>query len=184
MRKWRVVGISFEHAHMGDLLREVHEHPNAEIVGISDDVGARMGDAVKTFGIASERVYCEIEHCVRETKPDLAILCPATARHADCVEAVAALGVDILLEKPFAASLADADRILAAVKKSGVRLAINWPLRWYPAHVTTKRLIDEGAPAFAMGSLNTSDQTRCGTRSFRRPAPELQLRLLAQQLAP
>jgi len=145
MRKWRVVGISFEHAHMGDLLREVHEHPNAEIVGICDDVGARMGDAVKTFGIASERVYCEIEHCVRETKPDLAILCPATARHADCVEAVAALGVDILLEKPFAASLADADRILAAVKKSGVRLAINWPLRWYPAHVTTKRLIDEGA---------------------------------------
>ena len=145
MRPWRVVGISFEHMHMGDLLREAHEHPNAEIVGICDDVGARMADAVKTFAIPSERVYCEIEHCVRETKPDLAILCPATARHADCVEAVAALGVDILLEKPFAASLADADRILAAVKKSGVRLAINWPLRWYPAHVTTKRLIDEGA---------------------------------------
>ena len=48
------------------------------------------------------------------------------------VEEVAALGVDILLEKPFAASLADADRILAAVAKSGVRLAVNWPLRWYP----------------------------------------------------
>ncbi len=50
----------------------------------------------------------------------------------------------MLLEKPFAASLADADRMLAAVKKSGVRLAVNWPLRWYPSHVTTKRLIDEG----------------------------------------
>ena len=81
---------------------------------------------------------------MRETHPDLAILCPATARHADLVEEVAALGVDILLEKPFAASLADADRMLAAVKKSGVRLAVNWPLRWYPSHVTTKRLIDEG----------------------------------------
>jgi predicted dehydrogenase len=57
---------------------------------------------------------------------------------------VAALGVDILLEKPFAASLADADRILAAVAKSGARLAVNWPLRWYPSHVTAKRLIDEG----------------------------------------
>ena len=69
---------------------------------------------------------------------------PATARHADLVEEVAALGVDLLLEKPFAASLADADRILGAVQKSRVRLAANWPLRWYPPHVTTKRLIDEG----------------------------------------
>ncbi len=145
MRKWRVVGISFEHMHMGDLLREVHQHPNAEIVGICDEVGSRTLDAIKTFAISGERVYCDIEQCVRETKPELAILCPTTARHADCVEAVAALRVDILLEKPFAASLKDADRILAAVKKSGVKLAINWPLRWYPAHVTAKRLIDEKA---------------------------------------
>jgi predicted dehydrogenase len=77
-------------------------------------------------------MFRDIERCARETLPDLAILCPATARHPDCVEAVAPLGVDILLEKPFAASLAYADRILAAVAKSGVRLAINWPLRWYP----------------------------------------------------
>ena len=129
---------------MGDLLREAHEHPNAEIVGICDPEPMRMADAI--FAIPEERVFRDIERCVRETEPDLAILCPATARHADCVEAVASLGVDIVLEKPFAASLADADRILAAVAKSGVRLAINGPLRWYPPHVTAKRMIDEGAP--------------------------------------
>src|SRR5438876_11917376 len=27
MRKWRTVGISFEHMHMGHLLRESYEHP-------------------------------------------------------------------------------------------------------------------------------------------------------------
>ena len=37
MRKWRIVGLSFEHAHMGDLLREVYEHPNAEIAGVCDN---------------------------------------------------------------------------------------------------------------------------------------------------
>src|SRR5580704_10710425 len=101
MRKQRIVGISFEHIHMGDLLREAHEHPNAEIVGICDPDGARMADAIKSFAISSDRVFHDIEPCVRATKPDLVILCPATARHADCVEAVASLGVDILLEKPF-----------------------------------------------------------------------------------
>ena len=92
MRKWRIVGLSFEHAHMGDLLREVFEHPNAEIVGICDDDKARMAHAIANFSISKERVYRDIAQCVRETRPDLAILCPATARHADVVEQAAALG--------------------------------------------------------------------------------------------
>ena len=121
MRKWRIVGVSFEHMHMGDLLREAYEHRNAQIAGVCDDDQARMADAIANFSISKDHVYRDIARCVREARPDLAILCPATARHADVVEEVAALGVDILLEKPFAASLADADRILAAVKKSGVR---------------------------------------------------------------
>jgi glucose-fructose oxidoreductase len=48
------------------------------------------------------------------------------------------------MEKPFAASLAEADQMIAAMKKTGKRLAINWPLRWVESHATAKRLIDEG----------------------------------------
>jgi len=51
----------------------------------------------------------------------------------------------VLLEKPFASSLEDADRMIAAMKETGKQLAINWPLAWYPPHVTAKRLVDEGA---------------------------------------
>ncbi|HZZ24626.1 MAG TPA: Gfo/Idh/MocA family oxidoreductase [Roseiarcus sp.] len=132
-----------EHMHMGDLLREADEHPNAEIAGVCDDP-ARMADAIANFSIPSERVYRDVAHCVREAQPDLAILCPATARHADLVEEVAALGVDLLLEKPFAASLADADRIPwgRAEVAGAARCQLAFAL--YPPHVTTKRLIDEG----------------------------------------
>ena len=35
--------------------------------------------------------------------------------------------------------------MIAAVDKAGIRMAINWPLAWYPTHVTAKRLVDEGA---------------------------------------
>ena len=145
MRTWRVVGISFEHAHMGDLLREVYEHADAEIAGICDPEPGRMSEAIENFKISGDRVFTDIDACLDATRPDLVVICPATARHAEVVEAIAPHGVDILVEKPFAASLADADRMLAAVAKAGVRMAINWPLRWYPPHVTAKRLIDEGA---------------------------------------
>jgi predicted dehydrogenase len=144
MKKWRVAGINFDHMHMGDLLRMTHEHADAEIVGICDEQPARMESAIANFDLPSERVFTDYRRCIELTKPDLVILCPATAHHAEWTEKVAPFGVNILMEKPFAATLADADRMIAAVKKTGKLLAINWPLRWYPSHVTAKRLIDEG----------------------------------------
>ena len=46
MAKWKIAGINFDHMHMGDLLRQVHEHPSATITGICDDDPARMEEAI------------------------------------------------------------------------------------------------------------------------------------------
>ena len=141
--RYRVVGINFDHMHMGDLLRQVHDHPEAEIAGICDADPARMSSAISNFAIPPDRVFTDVAACMA-TRPDLVVLCPATADHARYVEMVAPFGRNIMVEKPFAASLADADRMIAACAASGARLAINWPLAWVDAHVTTKRLIDDG----------------------------------------
>ena len=52
MKTWKVAGINFDHFHMGDLLRYVHEHPNAELVGISDEQPERKVEAQRNFGKA------------------------------------------------------------------------------------------------------------------------------------
>lgn len=141
---WKIVGINFDHMHMGDLLRMAHEHPETEIVGVCDEDAARTEAAARDFGIPENRRYTDYRQCLAETAPDACILCPATARHGEWVEQVAPYGPHILIEKPMAASLADADRMIQAVEATGKTLVINWPLAWYPPHLTTKRLIDEG----------------------------------------
>src|SRR5688572_10883005 len=88
-RIWRVAGISFEHFHMGDLLKLVFAHPRAEIVGICDEQPARMQSAIRDFSIPASRVFTDYRACLEKSKPDLVILCPATARHAWFVERVA-----------------------------------------------------------------------------------------------
>ncbi|HEX4767680.1 MAG TPA: Gfo/Idh/MocA family oxidoreductase [Lichenihabitans sp.] len=144
MARWKVAGINFDHMHMGDLLREVAEYPEAEIVGLCDRDVSRTASAAATFAVPADRVFTDVRDCMTACRPDLVILCPSTADHASAVEEVAPFGADILMEKPFAASLAEADRMIRAAEAAGIRLAINWPLAWYPPHVTTKRLIDEG----------------------------------------
>ena len=145
MAKYGVLGISFDHMHMGDLLRQVAEHPDAEIAGIFDPDRARMQSAIDTFGIPEERVFVDLDACLAATRADLAIVCSATSAHADTVETIAPHGLHVMVEKPFAASVADARRMIEAMAESGRRLAINWPAAWSPPHNAAKRLIDEGA---------------------------------------
>lgn len=144
MSKIKVVGINFDHMHMGDLLAHVHKHPEAEIVGICDEQPERMVTTTQKFNIPQERVFTDYQQCLETTQPDIVMLCPSTATHGLWVERVAPYNVNVLVEKPFAGSLAEADAMIAAMAKTGKQLIINWPLAYYPPHVTTKRLIDEG----------------------------------------
>ncbi len=41
----RIVGINFDHFHMGDLLRMAHDHPEVELVGICDEQPQRIVDS-------------------------------------------------------------------------------------------------------------------------------------------
>lgn len=141
---WKIAGVNFDHMHMGDLLKQVHERPGAEIVGISDQTVERMASTAEKLGIPADRQFTDYRQCLEETRPDVVILCPKTGEHGDWVEKIAPFNVHVLMEKPFAASLRDADRMIDAMAKTGKTLVINWPLAWYPPHITTKRLIDEG----------------------------------------
>ncbi len=144
MPRWKLAGINFDHFHMGDNLRMASEHPDVEIVGICDEQPQRMETAAGNFGLSGERIFTDYRECLERTKPDVVLLCPATAEHGPWVERVAPFDVHILMEKPFAASLAEADRMISAIQPTGKRLAINWPLQWAPPYRTAFRLIQEG----------------------------------------
>ncbi len=144
MARHKVLGICFDHIHMGDHLRLIAEHPDAEIAGIYDPDPARMQDAIATFDIPPERVFTDLEACLAVPGADLAIVCSKTAERASMVDAIAPHGLNVIVEKPFAPSVSDARRMIAAMEISGKLLAVNWPLAWYPSHNTAKRLVAEG----------------------------------------
>jgi predicted dehydrogenase len=65
--------------------------------------------------------------------------------HADLVEQAAEAGKAVICEKPLAADLGDADRILAACEKAGVPLSTCFPLRYLGAARLTEELVGDGA---------------------------------------
>lgn len=144
-KRWRIAGINFDHFHMGDLLRFAAEHPRAEIVGISDEQPARMEESIRKFRLPREKSFTDYRACLEQTEPDIVILCPAASKHGEWVKKVAPFGAHIMVEKPFAASLAEADAMIKAVG-TGLeqRLMINWPLQWVASHRKGYELVAQG----------------------------------------
>lgn len=144
-KRWKIAGINFDHFHMGDLLRLVHNHPDAEVAAICDEQPERMTDAQRNFGLRDDQVFTSIAECLERTRPDAVILCPAAARHAEWLEKVIAVHpCPVMVEKPFAATLEEADRMIRLMESVNQPLAVNWPLCWVPAHATSYRLVQEG----------------------------------------
>jgi glucose-fructose oxidoreductase len=141
---WRIAGINFDHFHMGDLLRMAVEHPRAELVGISDEQPGRMEEAIDRLGIPRSRSFADYRQCLEKTKPDIVILCPAASKHGEWVKKVAPWGAHVMVEKPFAASLREADAMIAAMPR-GRTLMVNWPLQWSASHRKAYELVESGA---------------------------------------
>ena len=142
-RKLKIVAINFDQPHMEQLLRLAMAHPNASITALCDANAARLQEIAKQFGVEPEFIFRDPEECLSRAKPDLVITCPSAGARLPLIDCLSAHKVAVLLDKPFAANASQAAYIAERMKDS--IFAVNWPLAFYPEHVATKRLIDEGA---------------------------------------
>ena len=89
---------------------------NLEFVGVCDIDHEMMKDKVLKFNLNSIHQYLEKE------KPELIAIATESGKHAaialDCIEA----GCNLIIEKPIALSLADAELIINASRKKGVKV--------------------------------------------------------------
>ena len=81
-----------------------------QLAGVVDRDQATLAAASEKFGVPG---FESIEACLAATgKLDAASICVPTVHHATAAAPLLAAGVDLLVEKPLAANLVDADRIL------------------------------------------------------------------------
>jgi myo-inositol 2-dehydrogenase/D-chiro-inositol 1-dehydrogenase len=73
------------------------------------------------------------------------VICSSTDTHAGMIEAAAAAGKHIFCEKPIDLDLARIDRVLAAVRKAGVKLQVGFNRRFDPNFRRIRELVREGS---------------------------------------
>ena len=89
-------------------------------------------------------VYTDYRQMLKENKPDFVAIATESGKHAaialDCIKA----GVNVLIEKPIALSVADAQAILDAAKAAGVTVGVCHQNRFNRAVQKLRSAIEEG----------------------------------------
>jgi predicted dehydrogenase len=102
-----------------------------ELVAVVDRDPVAVAEASAKFGIPG---FETIEACLAAVGPlDAASVCVPTVHHASAAAPLLAAGVDLLIEKPLAPSLADADRILELANKHQRIVQVGHLERFNPA---------------------------------------------------
>lgn len=112
-----------------------------EVIAVADPDDAGREAAMKRCG--ARHGYRDYQEMLRKEKPDLVSISPPEQR-LEMVRAAAEAGTHILVEKPFAASLADADAMVEAVEKNNVKLQVGHQMRTSPCVRRVRDLVRSG----------------------------------------
>jgi UDP-N-acetylglucosamine 3-dehydrogenase len=112
----------------------------AEVVGVADPNAKAAGVVSKRFNTKS---YANASDLLEEDL-DAVSVCVPTEHHANVALEVISAGVPLLVEKPLAATVPEAKRVVDAAKKAGVTLAVGHIERHNPAIAAVKRQLLEG----------------------------------------
>jgi len=123
-------------------LAAIAHNPRARLVATCDIVPERAKAAAERFG--AEYDEADYEELFRSGELDAVSLCLPHHLHADATVAAARAGIHVFCEKPIATTPEDADRVIAACERAGIRLGICYQNRYNRASQVLRQAVDQG----------------------------------------
>ena len=121
----------------------IHRVAQAELRAVMSPTEGHAKAFAEKFGIPKH--FTKLEDLLAQDDVDMIVIGAPNYLHCDITVQAAKAGKHVVVEKPFAMNLAEADRMIAACKKAKVKLMYAEELCFTPKYVRLKALLDEGA---------------------------------------
>ena len=115
--------------------------PGAILAGAYDAVEERSIALAKKYGCFA---YPTQQALLEDKDVDIVCICTPSGLHASAAIAAANAGKHVIVEKPMALNLADADAVIEAGRRNGVQICVISQLRFSPAVDTLRNVLSSG----------------------------------------
>jgi predicted dehydrogenase len=136
----KIAVLGFAHGHVGVYCDQWIKSGEVNVVAGWDHDESRAAASQQKYGV---EVFATPQAALE--RADAVVIGAETSMHAELVELAADAKKTIVLQKPLALTLEQADRIVDAVGRSRVRFTLAWQMRIDPQNLEMRRMIQSGA---------------------------------------
>ena len=141
----RVAIVGLVHGHVYGFLDQWRHSPEIEIVGMFDAESQLLNQAGAKYGFDHAILFSDLEDMLKKTHPQAVLVYTNTFDHRRIVEICARHGVHVMMEKPLAVSLEDAQAIAQAAHAAKIHLLVNYETSWYRSNHAAYDLAHDGS---------------------------------------
>lgn len=137
------VGIAgLNHDHIYNILN-AYSKGRVDIVGIAEPNKYLWKKYGKMFHLPDSLFFTGLREMVAKRHPDIVLGYNAVGNHVNVVEVCAPLHIPVMVEKPLAATLAQAEKIKALADKYHIKVLTNYETTWYPSYQVAYDLVNK-----------------------------------------
>lgn len=140
--RFAIVGLSHDHAR--GFLPGVRARQDIQLVAIVESDRALAERYAKAHQLADTLFHPTLEAMLDTVKPQAVAVFTSTFEHRRVVEACAARGVHVMMEKPLAVTMDHARAMEKAARKGGIQVVVNYETTWYPSVHAAHALVEQG----------------------------------------
>ena len=130
----RVAIYGLVHGHARGFVPRVVNNPDVQLVGIIEPDQKVAAIYAKQFKLSTNLFYPNLEALLAKTNVQAVATFTCTYDHQRVVEECAPHGIHVMMEKPLAVDMKQAQAMAAAAKKGGIQLIVNYETTWYSAN--------------------------------------------------
>ena len=144
MRETKTVGLAIVGSgRIGGLRAQLAAaHPAVNFIAVSDQDPAKAQALATKVG--AQFFSGDNEDVIARPEVDAVIVSTSEGEHVEPIVRAIELGKRVLVEKPLALTLADADRVLRAIEKSGADVRVGYSRRYKDRYLLAKEQIVQG----------------------------------------
>ena len=135
-----VVGLTHDHAHS---IMQQYKKGEVIILGIAESNIELIARYKKQYQVPDSLFFKSMADMLAHIKPDAVLAYNAISEHIDVVEACAPKGISVMVEKPLATTVKQADRMAALANQYHIQLLTNYETTWYASNQQLYTMVRE-----------------------------------------
>jgi predicted dehydrogenase len=140
------VGIAgLVHGHVDGFFASASKRKDIQILGIAEPDHSLFEKYATLYGLDEKLYHADLEEMVKKTRPQAVLAYTSTYDHLKVVETCAKQGVAVMMEKPLAVSVKDAQAMVKAAEEGKITVLVNYETSWYPSNHAAYGLVHKGA---------------------------------------